>query len=58
MSEHEKKRKHINALRRTSGRYASGGFGRQHESGIGGLNGSMGAKVNGNAQLSGNAQVV
>jgi hypothetical protein len=50
MSEHEKKRKHINALRRTSGRYASGEFGNQYENGISGVNGSVGAKVNGSAQ--------
>ena len=51
MSEQEKKRKHINALRRVSGRHASGDFGSHHENGIGVLNGSIGMKVNGNAQV-------
>jgi hypothetical protein len=51
MSEQEKKRKHINALRRISGRHASGDFGSHHENGIGVLNGSIGGKVNGNAQV-------
>jgi hypothetical protein len=48
MSEQEKKRKHINALRRTSGRYASGDFGSHYENGIAG---SAKTQVDGSVQV-------
>jgi hypothetical protein len=51
MREQEKKRKHINAMRRTSGRYASGDFGKEYENGVAGVSWGVGTRVNGNAQV-------